>query len=126
MIQIPTRRALLGAAAAATLLPRAAWADTVTDIKKKGVITIGIQGDNAPWGFVNTAGVVDGFDADVGKLFAALPGREGRVFAARGRQPHPGADDRAGGRAVRHHGDAAGPCEGPCSTASPTSPTSSA
>ncbi len=73
----PSRRTLLAgaaAAAASALLPRAAWADTVADIKKKGAVVIGIQGDNAPWGFVNTAGVVDGFDADVGKLFAAFLG----------------------------------------------------
>ncbi len=62
------------AVAGAALLPRMAWADTVADIKKKGVVTIGIQGDNAPWGFVNSAGVVDGFDSDVGKLFAAFLG----------------------------------------------------
>jgi len=55
-------------------LPRAAHADTVADIKKKGTVTIGIQGDNAPWGFVNTSGVVDGFDSDMGKMFAAFLG----------------------------------------------------
>jgi polar amino acid transport system substrate-binding protein len=31
---------------------------------------IGIQGDNAPWGFVNSSGVQDGLDADIGKAFA--------------------------------------------------------
>ncbi len=70
------RRAMLagGALAWGAGLPRAAHADTVADIKKKGSVTIGIQGDNAPWGFVNTSGVVDGFDSDVGKLFAAFLG----------------------------------------------------
>lgn len=72
-----SRRTLLAVstlALGASLSLRAAHADTVADIKKKGVITIGIQGDNAPWGFVNTSGVVDGFDSDVGKLFAAFLG----------------------------------------------------
>lgn len=71
------RRIILGGgmlALGASLLPRAAHADSVSDIKKKGKVVIGIQGDNAPWGFVNTSGVVDGFDADIGKLFAAYLG----------------------------------------------------
>ena len=59
---------------AAAMLPRMARADSVDDIKKKGTVVIGIQGDNSPWGFVNTAGVVDGFDSDIGKLFAASLG----------------------------------------------------
>ena len=63
--------ACLALAAATTLGAIAAHADTVADIKKKGTVTIGIQGDNSPWGFVNTSGVQDGFDADLGRLFAA-------------------------------------------------------
>jgi len=31
---------------------------------------IGIQGDNPPWGFVNTSGKQEGLDADMGELFA--------------------------------------------------------
>ena len=38
--------------------------------QKKGTVTIGIQGGNSPWGFVNTSGTQDGFDADIGRLFA--------------------------------------------------------
>ena len=49
-------------------------ADSVADIQKKGTVTIGIQGDNPLWGFVNSAGVQEGFDADIGKLFAAYLG----------------------------------------------------
>jgi polar amino acid transport system substrate-binding protein len=63
--------ATLGMALAASFSVSAAQADTVADIKKKGVIQIGIQGDNSPWGFVNTSGTQDGFDADIGRLFAA-------------------------------------------------------
>lgn len=72
------RRSILAGtvlAAAVGLLSRAAAAaDTVTDIKKRGRVIIGIQGDNPPWGFVDSSGVQEGFDADVGKLFAAYLG----------------------------------------------------
>lgn len=67
-----SRRILLAGGAAALgagLLARGAQAQTVADIKKKGKVVIGIQGDNPPWGFVNSKGEQEGFDADVGKLF---------------------------------------------------------
>jgi polar amino acid transport system substrate-binding protein len=76
-IRLLSRRSVLAGTAvafSASLLPRAAFADTVADIKKKGKVVIGIQGDNPPFGFVNTAGVQDGFDADIGRLFAAYLG----------------------------------------------------
>jgi len=47
-----------------------ALAQSVESIKSKGTVVIGIQGDNAPWGFINSSGQQDGFDADMGKLFA--------------------------------------------------------
>jgi len=77
MTHSPTRRRLLAGAALAAatgLLPRAAAADTVADIKKRGKVIIGIQGDNPPFGFVNSQGVQDGYDADVGRLFATYLG----------------------------------------------------
>jgi polar amino acid transport system substrate-binding protein len=75
-MNIPTfchRAALgVGVAVAATMLTAAlTMADTMSDIKARGKIVIGIQGDNPPWGYVNSSGVQDGFDADIGKLFAA-------------------------------------------------------
>ncbi|TIW06013.1 MAG: ABC transporter substrate-binding protein, partial [Mesorhizobium sp.] len=64
-----SRRNFLGLALAtiafATVGTAAASAATVEEIKAKGTLVVGIQGDNAPWGFVNTSGVQDGFDADV-------------------------------------------------------------
>jgi polar amino acid transport system substrate-binding protein len=72
-----TRRHILGAASlalGAAALPRAAHADTIADIKKRGKVIIGIQGDNPPFGFVNTSGVQDGFDGDIGRMFAAFLG----------------------------------------------------
>lgn len=53
-----------------------ASAQSVADIKSKGKVVIGIQGDNSPWGFINSTGVQDGFDADMGKLFAKELGVE--------------------------------------------------
>ena len=68
------RRAMLAWAAAAAVLPFIApvdaFAGTVEEAKAKGKVVIGIQGDNSPWGFVNSSGVQDGLDADIGKAFA--------------------------------------------------------
>jgi len=67
------RDLLLGASvaiAAPALLTRPALAITPAEIKSKGKLVIGIQGDNPPFGFVNTSGKQEGFDADVGELFA--------------------------------------------------------
>jgi polar amino acid transport system substrate-binding protein len=74
----PTRRDVLigGAAllAAPVLMTRAAFAITPDEIKKKGKVVIGIQGDNPPWGFVNTAGKQEGLDADIGELYGKFLG----------------------------------------------------
>jgi len=68
------RRAMLALTAAAAVLPFIApvdaFAGTVEEAKAKGKVVIGIQGDNSPWGFVNSSGVQDGLDADIGKVFA--------------------------------------------------------
>jgi len=70
---INRRQMLVGAAAglvAGPLLASRAFAITTDDIKKRGKIIIGIQGDNKPWGFINTSGQSDGIDDGMGKLFA--------------------------------------------------------
>ena len=66
------RKLLLGAAAALAapaLLTRPAYAITPDEIKKRGKVIIGIQGDNPPWGYVSSAGKQEGIDADIGELF---------------------------------------------------------
>jgi polar amino acid transport system substrate-binding protein len=66
------RHLLIGGAvllAAPAFLTRAALAITPAEIKAKGKLVIGIQGDNPPFGFVNTSGKQEGFDADIGELF---------------------------------------------------------
>jgi polar amino acid transport system substrate-binding protein len=70
--RLSRRRALIAALAALvvpTMLAATAMAQTVAEIKSKGKLVVGIQGDNPPWGFVNSHGDQEGFDADVAKLF---------------------------------------------------------
>ena len=74
----PTRRHVLlaGSAllAAPALLTRPAFAITPAEIKAKGKVVIGIQGDNPPWGFVNSSGKQQGLDADIGELYGKYLG----------------------------------------------------
>ncbi|MDM9621862.1 ABC transporter substrate-binding protein [Rhizobium sp. AC44/96] len=65
------RNAMLGAAAvvAAVAMAQPASAITPDEIKAKGKLVVGIQGDNPPWGFVTSAGKQDGLDADIATLF---------------------------------------------------------
>ena len=68
-----SRRAILAAGAglaACTLAASPALAITPDEIRKRGRVIIGIQGDNPPWGFVNSAGKQEGLDADIAELFA--------------------------------------------------------
>jgi polar amino acid transport system substrate-binding protein len=66
------RRTLFSFAAAiiaAAGLAKPAFAITPAEIKAKGKLVVGIQGDNPPWGFVTTSGTQDGLDADIAKLY---------------------------------------------------------
>jgi polar amino acid transport system substrate-binding protein len=69
-----SRRSFLGGGAALMAAPmilgRSALAVTPEEVKKRGKIIVGIQGDNPPWGFVNSTGVQEGFDADAAALYA--------------------------------------------------------
>lgn len=69
---VTRRAAMLGAAviAAGLGLAHPAAAITPDEIKAKGKLIVGIQGDNPPWGFVTSAGKQDGLDADIATLFA--------------------------------------------------------
>jgi polar amino acid transport system substrate-binding protein len=70
----PTRRSLLVSGAIGLAMPavltRAAFAATPDEIKKRGKVIVGIQGDNPPFGFVNSSGKQEGLDAAMGELFA--------------------------------------------------------
>ena len=80
MLRKLSRRGLLAALALATALPLAfagrADARDLEEAKAAGGIVVGIQGDNSPWGFINSAGTQDGFDADVATAFAKSLGLE--------------------------------------------------
>jgi polar amino acid transport system substrate-binding protein len=69
---------LTGAGAAALAAPALmvtpAFAITPDEIKKRGKIVIGIQGDNPPWGFVDSSGKQQGLDADIGELYGKYLG----------------------------------------------------
>jgi polar amino acid transport system substrate-binding protein len=73
------RSLLIGGAtllAAPALLTGRAFAVTPEEIKSRGKLVVGIQGDNPPWGFIDTAGKQMGIDADMGELFAKELGVE--------------------------------------------------
>jgi len=70
MIRFPFRRALLvsGLAVALVLPALTASAQTMSDIKKKGEITVGVMVDVPPFATTNAQNQPDGYDADVAKL----------------------------------------------------------
>jgi polar amino acid transport system substrate-binding protein len=77
-LSILNRRDILlaGAAllAAPAVMTRPAFAITPAEIKSKGKVVIGIQGDNPPWGFVNSSGKQEGLDAEIGELYGKYLG----------------------------------------------------
>ena len=72
------RRQLLLTGAAGVVAPAvlitSAFAITPDEIKKRGKVIIGIQGDNPPWGYVDSSGKQQGLDADVGGLYGEYLG----------------------------------------------------
>jgi polar amino acid transport system substrate-binding protein len=72
------RRQLLLTGAAAVMVPAvlvtSASAITPDEIKKRGKIIIGIQGDNPPWGYVDSSGKQQGLDSDIGQLYGKYLG----------------------------------------------------
>lgn len=79
------RRTLIASAAAisATLLfasASGAFARSLEEARNSGYITVGIQGDNSPFGFVNSSGQQDGFDSYVARAFGEWLGVEVRFM----------------------------------------------
>lgn len=74
----PNRRDVLIGGAALIAMPalmtHSSFAITPAEIKAKGKVVIGIQGDNPPWGFVNSSGQQQGLDADIGELYGKFLG----------------------------------------------------
>jgi polar amino acid transport system substrate-binding protein len=76
-LNLDRRQVLLTGAAAVvapTVLITPAFAITPDEIKKRGKVIIGIQGDNPPWGYVDSSGKQQGLDADVGALYGKYLG----------------------------------------------------
>jgi len=61
---------LFGVVALATSNLGIAQAQALETIKARGKLIVGIQGSNPPFGFLDSAGKNDGYDADISKLFA--------------------------------------------------------
>jgi polar amino acid transport system substrate-binding protein len=69
--QVNRRSILLGIASAVALLGVAtvqAQSETLETIESRGKVIVGIQGDNPPFGFLDTQGNNDGYDADLARL----------------------------------------------------------
>src|SRR5438309_1513601 len=49
----------------ASVVPGVAAADAVSDIKSKGVLTVGTKADYRPFGFLDPSGKIVGFEADL-------------------------------------------------------------
>lgn len=73
-----SRRSILGAVTSFAMMGAigvgSAAADTLSNIKERGKVVIGIQGDNPPFGFLDTSGKNDGYDAELSALFAKYLG----------------------------------------------------
>lgn len=79
---VSTRRLMLGAGLAAMLACASAFAPTagaarpLEEARKSGKLIAGVSGDNPPFGFVDTSGVQQGYDADIQRAFAKSLGLE--------------------------------------------------
>ena len=77
-----SRRSLLTAAGAASLLPfvsKATYADAVAAIQKAGVLKAGCQVAQVPWGFTDASGTLTGFDVELVRLAAADMGVKAEI-----------------------------------------------
>ncbi len=73
------RRAFVGAAALivfglGALSPQRASAQTIDEIKQRGVVRIGVLSELPPWGYLDASGKLAGYDVDVGELLAKKMG----------------------------------------------------
>ena len=69
-----SRRAILGAAIAAALLPRGAAARGVDRIKAEGSVRIAVYRDFEPWSWMGADGRFTGIDVDLGRAIAKALG----------------------------------------------------
>jgi polar amino acid transport system substrate-binding protein len=79
-----SRRVILGAALAMTVLPFAtsfASAQTVAEIKKAGVLKAGCQVAQVPWGFTDEKGKLTGYDVEFIEMLAKDLGVKAEIAA---------------------------------------------
>lgn len=69
-----TALASLAALAGAAVLAGDLAAQTLDTVKDRGRVIIGVQGDNPPFGFLDTTGKNAGYDVDIGVLFGEYLG----------------------------------------------------
>ncbi|MEJ6689985.1 MAG: transporter substrate-binding domain-containing protein [Paracoccaceae bacterium] len=79
-----TLKAGLAAALICGITTSFAVAQTISEIKEKGSISIGMLVDFPPLGFINADNVPDGYDADVAKLLAEKMGVELNIVQVTG------------------------------------------
>lgn len=82
-------RKFAAAFAVAALGTTAAMAVTPDELRQKGSVTIGVQMDQFPWGFIDEAGQNDGYDIEVAKLIAADLGVTPEFFRITGQNRIP-------------------------------------
>lgn len=71
--KIPFRKAALAVMTTLGLFavaPQQAGAQAIDRIKQAGVVRIGVMGEQAPWGSIDSSGQNIGYDVDVGRLIA--------------------------------------------------------
>ena len=61
------------------IFPQSAFADQLADIKEKGVLVIGLEGNWAPWSFHDEEDTLTGFDAEVSRAIAEKLGVEAEI-----------------------------------------------
>jgi polar amino acid transport system substrate-binding protein len=69
LIKVTGALAAFGAFLTMTSAP--AQAQSIESIKQKGVLVVGVQADQVPWGYVEPNGDHAGYDVDVARLMAA-------------------------------------------------------
>src|SRR5207244_2752375 len=89
LLEISRRRAIAGltfglALALSPAMLRPAAAQSVDDIKKRGVVNIGMLVDFPPFGITNLEGKPDGFDADIARDLAKDLGVKANIVAVTG------------------------------------------
>ena len=58
----------------AAMSPQMVGAQTIAEIKQRGIVRIGVLSELPPWGFLDASGKPAGYDVEVGELIAKKMG----------------------------------------------------